>query len=228
MNQNTKLIRLYSRVSRTSVLGPFQRYGLWVQGCPFRCEGCLATATQTFEGGVETEVASLASEILEVSGIEGITISGGEPFAQPAVLARLLAEIRAEKDFGVIVYTGYRLEQLEARSANEVEVREVLAMTDILIDGPYMESLDDGLALRGSSNQRLHQLTDRYALVANDYYGLQERRVEVYLRNDEAMLVGVPSSEALAKWRRLIGEHGTDPGLSSQSSFGWGARNERR
>ena len=197
-------IRLYSVVPSTASLGPGRRFAVWVQGCPFRCSGCLAPDSQPSNLGYDVVIAELADRIVSSSEIEGLTISGGEPFSQPEALAELLERVCAKRDLGVIIYSGYTLESLRRRGARNPAVHRVLARTDILIDGPYIESLDDGRALRGSSNQRVHQLTDRYRSVFDITYCALARKVEVHLGVRGAMLVGVPSRRALEKWNDLI------------------------
>src|SRR5712691_11077886 len=68
-------------LDRCAVLGPGIRAVIWVQGCPLRCAGCLAAETLPFEGGTAMPVDQLASWLTSLSGIEGVTFSGGEPFA---------------------------------------------------------------------------------------------------------------------------------------------------
>lgn len=102
---------------------------------------------------------ALAMEI-KMSRPDGLTISGGEPFLQAEMLSELLRLLKKGMncDVGVIVYTGYTLEELQRMPF----AQGLLEQTDLLIDGPYVQELDDGLSLRGSSNQRVIPLTDRY------------------------------------------------------------------
>ena len=87
----------------TEVLGPYKRYAIWVQGCNKRCKGCIAPGAQPLSGGYSVSVEDLAADILSVSDIEGITISGGEPFLQQEALCELIALVRRKRDIGVIV-----------------------------------------------------------------------------------------------------------------------------
>jgi anaerobic ribonucleoside-triphosphate reductase activating protein len=138
-------------------------------------------------------------EVLAEDGLEGITISGGEPFAQAAALAVLAGRVKAA-GLGVIVYSGYTLGSLRRKSQREDGVRDFLTYIDLLIDGSYVVTKDDGRSLRGSSNQRLHFLTRRYQETAYECYGLPQRHVELHHQDDGLMLVGIPGKKALDKF----------------------------
>ena len=199
-SRDAAVIRLYARVAVTRALGPGRRYALWVQGCPFHCPGCLAPDSLPFDAGERFPVARLANEILAVPGLEGVTISGGEPFAQAPALVALLDRIRPA-GLGIIVYTGYTLAALRRRARRDAATRDLLERIDLLIDGPYMARRDDGGSLRGSANQQVHCLTPRYA-AQRHRYGQPRREVEIHPRDDGLMLVGVPGPSALESLRR--------------------------
>jgi anaerobic ribonucleoside-triphosphate reductase activating protein len=145
----------------------------------------------------------MAQEIIE-SGCEGLTLSGGEPFLQAEALAELVREVQTRRDVGVIVYSGFTLEELRERS----DALALLRKTDILIDGRYVKQLDDGRAYIGSSNQRLHYLTDRYKAEGEKYYSAQKRRAEIRFTADTVTLIGVPSANVLAVWREIKAKNG--------------------
>ncbi len=183
--------------AHTDLLGPYDRFVIWVHGCCFDCEGCLAQNTR-FGAYDEMPVSRLALQII-ASGCEGITVSGGEPFLQAQALARLVSEIREHRDIGVIIYSGFTREELEARP----ECTGLLHQADILIDGRYIRELDDGRAYIGSSNQRLHYLTDRYRESGERYYSASRRRAEIKFSSDRVTLIGVPSAEVLKIWQDI-------------------------
>ena len=195
-------LRLYMHVPRTRTLGPGVRYALWVQGCPFRCPGCLTPDALSSDGGHPVPIDALAEDILATDGIEGLTLTGGEPFAQAEPLAALIRRVRDPRDLGVIVYSGYRLETLRRLSGQPsgAGIAALLRETDLLIDGLYVAALDDGRSLRGSANQRAHPLTDRYR-AALDQYGQPRRVVEMHIVEETLQMVGVPGPEMLARWQ---------------------------
>lgn len=185
-------IRISWYNEKTDLLGPFFRFVLWVQGCTRKCPGCIAENMQSFEDGKNVKISELA-EIISSGDTEGITVSGGEPFCQADKLCRLIDEIHIQRpDFGVIVYTGYRYEEL--KSSEIPHVKELLLKTDILIDGEYIRELDDNAGLRGSSNQNAVFLTDRYVSHSEMYTNPSGRRNRIEIQGDELRMTGVPSA----------------------------------
>lgn len=140
------------------VLGPGSRFAVWVQGCPLSCAGCVSPQWIPFEGGEAVEVDVLAERIA-ATAVDGVTISGGEPFAQAAPLARMIAGVRARRDLSVLCYTGHSLAGLRKRG--DAAQRALLSQLDVLIDGPYSARLHGDLRWRGSSNQGVHHLSQR-------------------------------------------------------------------
>jgi anaerobic ribonucleoside-triphosphate reductase activating protein len=104
-------------------------------------------------------VASLAAEVAE-HAVDGLTVSGGEPFAQAPALVELIREVRRRRDLSVCCYTGFTLERLT--QTGDDGQRELLGLTDLLIDGPYVQRRHAALRWRASANQRLHALTPRH------------------------------------------------------------------
>jgi len=141
------------------VLGPGTRYAVWVQGCPLSCRGCVSPQWIPFAGGSRIPVDDLATEIAATAA-DGLTVSGGEPFAQAAALVRLVSRIRGRRDLSVMAYTGYTLGFL-TRHGSPAQ-RQLVRMLDLLVDGPYVEERHGDLRWRGSGNQRIHLLSRRH------------------------------------------------------------------
>ena len=165
------ILHIARRSARCTVLGPGVRAVLWVQGCPFRCRGCVAPETLPFVGGTPEQVDALAAELCMLPDIEGITISGGEPFAQAPALCALIDSIHERRpDLTFMSYTGYRIEQLQGRGTNAQ--KNLLNKVDILVDGPYLRERHTDLRWRGSSNQRILFLSSRYRQLAETVHEL--------------------------------------------------------
>lgn len=143
-----------------SVLGPGLRGVLWVQGCRRRCPGCVAPEMQPPDGGAEISVDELADLYLNAPNLEGITFSGGEPMEQAEALAELVLKIRETKDFSFFCFTGFLLEDL-IQSGTPAQ-KQLISLLDVLVDGPFVQEEYANLLWRGSANQHVHFLSDRY------------------------------------------------------------------
>lgn len=134
---------------------------LWMQGCPHHCKGCHNPETWDFEGGKEIEINDLVKQIISSISENGIirnfSILGGEPLAPQNIenTYYILNEVKkAYPEIKVYLWTGYTYEKIKK------EAKKIFKLVDVLIDGPYIESLRDlTLKLRGSSNQRVIKLS---------------------------------------------------------------------
>jgi len=192
------LLNLAAFHPNAHVLGPGNRAAIWVQGCPFNCKGCIAPDWIPDKLATLVDPLILADTILKLPHLGGITISGGEPMTQAEPLFRLVERIRYINDLNVIIFSGYRYENLVDAPPGPF-VHKLLENIDVLIDGLYIERLNNGKGLRGSTNQRFIHLTDR--LKDYDFENIP-RKVEVHLSDGEAFLVGVPDSKVLNAFQR--------------------------
>jgi anaerobic ribonucleoside-triphosphate reductase activating protein len=195
------VLSLAQTVPVTEAEGPGLRFALWFQGCPLRCPGCCNPEMLPFIGGTERTVGEVLAEISDAHrshGIEGITLLGGEPLAHAAGAAVLARETR-HLGLTVMVFTGYTFEQ--ARELSDSAVADLLVHTDILVDGPYVRELPDTRRRWiGSTNQRIHFLSDRYR--ADDPCWRQANTLEIRLRGGELSVNGFPARSAVGLWRR--------------------------
>lgn len=147
----------------TEAEGPGRRAALWVQGCDKRCPGCCNPGFLPLVERELTPVPALLAQLLRAQqrhGLEGLTLLGGEPMLQAQGLAELARGAQAA-GLSVMVFTGYTLEELAARSP--LGYRALLHATDVLVDGPYERSQpDETRRWIGSRNQRVHYLSARY------------------------------------------------------------------
>ncbi|MFT4301318.1 MAG: anaerobic ribonucleoside-triphosphate reductase activating protein [Desulfovibrio sp.] len=159
-------MRLSGIVDESIVDGPGLRYVLFTQGCPHHCKGCHNPQTHSFDGGFVFTAEEALKQFGENPLLAGVTLSGGEPFAQAAPLCAVAQGVRS-RGKTVITYTGYTFEDLWQRAQNDPWTARLLELTDLLIDGPYLEEFRDlELLFRGSSNQRLLHREDRDSLAA--------------------------------------------------------------
>jgi anaerobic ribonucleoside-triphosphate reductase activating protein len=204
-------------------LGPGVRAGVWVQGCDIGCAGCLIEESWAPQAGARMTVGELVDWVLALAGIEGLTLSGGEPMQQAGALAALVERVRARRDIGLVCYTGYTLEHLERRGTPAQ--RALLSQVDLLIDGPYVESRHGNLLWRGSANQRLRALTPRYGAYGALEGSPADRSAGVEMTGDpgEVGFIGVPPHPNFRQiWERALLDAGVEisPAPKSASEEG--------
>ena len=139
------------------------RVTLFVSGCTHHCKNCFNPETWDFNYGKPFDKATEDEliEALRPSYIKGLTLLGGEPM-EPRNQERLLPLLkRVRKEFGntknIWSYTGFVLDKnLKLGRAHCEYTDELLRQLDVLVDGPFVESLKNiSLKFRGSSNQRI-------------------------------------------------------------------------
>lgn len=188
-----------------TVLGPGTRAGIWVQGCMLACPGCLAR--DTWEPAADRAVA--VEDILRwldslPRPLDGITISGGEPFQQQGITA-LVSAIDAWRDrsvLDVLVYTGYAWSRIARQT-------EILRHCDAVITGRFVQGRNTGeTPLRGSANQRIVPLSElgrsRYADPS------EQRELQVSADGGQLRLIGIPGPGVLDRLTGDLREAGLD------------------
>jgi anaerobic ribonucleoside-triphosphate reductase activating protein len=194
------------------VLGPGERSIIWFHGCSRRCPHCIA---DTMNDAAEYErilPAELAEWVQNNAGIEGITLSGGEPLQQPIdALAEFLTLVKHGTDLSVLCYTGYLYEDISANG----KYTAILPLIDVLIDGEYRQEEDFGQRWRGSANQRFHFLTDRYRSQQEEWNNAFERQIEMELDiNGKLLISGVPSRDFIRKLTAALQQQNVDVDFS--------------
>ncbi len=192
-------INVAAEIQESVANGPGKRYVIWVQGCPFECPGCFNSEFQPFLPNKLVDIFTLSRRILSVKTIEGVTYTGGEPFMQCEALIKL-NKILIKKGLSIISYTGYTLDELH-RLENPL-VSEFLSQLDILIDGRFLQKYKANLLWRGSNNQNVHFLTDRY----NEYKSKIDSggEIELIVGNDNITYTGILQDEIIKKLNDLI------------------------
>ncbi len=182
----------------TEAEGPGRRFAVWVQGCPLRCRECCNPQMLRFDGGESTSVDDLVAHAIathESKGLDGVSLLGGEPFAQAPGCAAFAKAVRA-KGLDVMVYSGFTLAELEdKRLRGEPGVGELLDACDLLVDGRYeRDQPERERRWIGSTNQVMHFLSDRYR--PDDPRLRAKNTVEIRLRKGELVVNGWPALAA--------------------------------
>ena len=145
-------LRIAGIVQDSIVDGPGFRMTVFTQGCPHHCSGCHNPQTHDFAGGREEDTAEILRQMGENPLLDGVTISGGEPFCQPEACTEIAKGTHAA-GLNVWCYTGYTIEEL---LSGKGEWKKLLEEIDVLVDGRFvLEKRTLECKWRGSSNQRL-------------------------------------------------------------------------
>lgn len=139
-------MRIAGTLSCSFINGYGTRYVIFVQGCAHKCKGCHNPRTWDFNGGYEVDIKQLVDDILKRKKyLDGVTLSGGDPFYQQEECVALLKMLPPE--LNIWIYTGFKYE--------EIEHTELAKMADVIVDGPYIKERHCEGQLYGSDNQRI-------------------------------------------------------------------------
>lgn len=145
-------IRVAGLVNDSIVDGPGFRFTVFTQGCPHACPGCHNPQTHDFSAGTDSETDDILAQIRKNPLLDGVTLSGGEPFCQSKACAEIARNAR-KLGLNIWSYSGYTFEELVS---GKEEWRELLQELDVLVDGRFeLEKRTLECRFRGSWNQRL-------------------------------------------------------------------------
>lgn len=196
-----------------TALGPGRRIGLWMQGCSIHCPGCVSQDTWPSDPEKTIAVRDVLAWCKRVAAdrLDGVTISGGEPFDQAAGLRALLEGLHAwrasaQLGFDILCYSGYALKALEQRHA------KLLALLDAIIPEPYVDGLPQGNVWRGSSNQPLVPLSERgrarYSTFVDKTATDVGKRMQAAVEGGRVWLIGIPGRGDMAAVEALCASRG--------------------
>lgn len=150
-------LRISNVVTESIVDGEGLRYVVFTQGCFHGCVGCHNKHTQKIAGGYSIDLDELFDDIMKHDYIDGITISGGEPFLHADKLLILVKRLK-EANKNIWIYSGHTFEELLDWGDTYCH-RSLMELCDVLVDGEYVEAERDlALQFMGSRNQRIIDL----------------------------------------------------------------------
>jgi len=191
-------LRIARLMSPVTVLGPGRRAVLWVQGCGLGCPGCASTDTWDPDGGAEVavvEVADRIEELIERDGLDGLTLTGGEPPDQPEPLRRLVDLLRTtHPDLDVLLFTG------RTHGAARHRARPLLERVDCVVAGPYRRELRAVDGLVASANQTVHFASDGARERYRAWLASTTASLQVCVSEGEIQLVGLPRAGDLERF----------------------------
>jgi anaerobic ribonucleoside-triphosphate reductase activating protein len=196
-----------------TTLGPGVRAGIWVQGCTIGCRGCASQDTWAPDDDLLVDVDEVVRWLGGLHPLDGVTVTGGEPFQQVEGLTALLRAVRrwaaaTGRALDVLVYSGYAYSTLRRRRGADA----ALDLCDAVITGPYVDRLNPGGRWRGSANQQLIVLTElgRERIGAEDELTTAQAtpRLQVADDGERTWLVGIPGRGDLARLETSLAERG--------------------
>ena len=190
------------------VLGPGKRLGIWLSGCERRCVGCSNPELWHPLPEHRTTVPSVLAMIQSIAGehrIDGVTITGGEPFLQAEELDELLQAMRSLCT-DILIYSGYRLEELRLQATTGI--LSILSSIAVLVDGVYIEERNTGAILCGSDNQRVHILNPSYRELYEDYLRQEKNRIQNFSTRDGIISVGIHEPGFREDFEQRLPQHG--------------------
>ena len=196
-----------------TALGFGRRAGIWFQGCSIECPGCCARDTWRQDDERLTSLEGLLEwfDARNSEGLDGVTITGGEPFDQPAALTSLLRHLNRRRSngnpFDILVYSGY-----QRKRVIEIMGGSLVGM-DALISAPYVHTRPSA-PLRGSDNQEITGVTE---LGVRRYGNLAKRQstLQISVAHDELTLLGIPERGDLLLLEKKLEQKGIEFGKTS-------------
>ena len=203
-----------------TALGPGQRLGIWFQGCSIGCKGCISRDTWPPKDSRDIDIEDLFQKCTSLTRgeLDGITISGGEPFEQPEGLHRLVQRFVRWREakrlhFDILCYSGMSMRRLRQKFP------DTLSFIDALIAGPFVEDQAPGGAWAGSGGQQLVILSQ----IGNAIYTKQvlesavaRPTLQVSVDEQHIWYIGVPRPGDMRKLETAAARMGID-----QSNVSW-------
>ena len=175
-----------------STLGPGERLVIWTIGCSKHCYKCANPELWQTDPNKDIDVCGLVKNIRQAAGvhiIDGVTVTGGDPLEQIGELNKLLPLLREITD-DVLVYTGYTIEEAKM-ILSKSEWDAMKKNTSVLIDGAYIDDLNDNICvLRGSSNQNIIYFDESKKKIYEAYLK-KGRMVQNVFYNEKMISVGI-------------------------------------
>lgn len=178
--------------SGITTLGPGERLVIWVNGCNRRCKNCVSPELQAFDARNEQNVTEFLDSF-DLNHVDGVTVSGGEPFEQAHDLLLAVRHLKKRGINDILIYSGYTYAELRAK--RDPVVDEILSEIAVLIDGPYVDDLnDDSGNLKGSANQNVIFLNPSYEEKYAKYYK-DDREMQEFSIGNYVLAVGIPTKD---------------------------------
>ncbi|HGG60268.1 MAG TPA: radical SAM protein [Gammaproteobacteria bacterium] len=199
-----------------TTLGHGERIGIWFQGCTIHCKDCCSHDTWAVDPDKLITIERLIDWVAgqPLSRIDGLTISGGEPFDQADSLQEVIEQLRSlfsesTKPIDILVYSGYPWRRIQEKHAT------ILKHIDALISEPFVASRPVDW-LRGSSNQTIHCLTPLGRQRYGDSRSIpNSKSLQLCYDGNAIWMIGIPQRGDLDELRRILMKSGISLGKLS-------------
>jgi anaerobic ribonucleoside-triphosphate reductase activating protein len=179
-------------------LGIGKRIALWTSGCSKRCPNCVSPEMWAPDPRKNIPVSQLVKAIRGIiaeNQVDGLTISGGDPLEQAEEVLELIAQLHGLLP-DILLYTGFTLQELQELLTAE-QFRRLKANTGVLIDGRYIDALNDNRSpLIGSTNQVIHYFDESLRPEYEAWHRANKRRVQNIYWENRFLSVGIHNKEA--------------------------------
>jgi anaerobic ribonucleoside-triphosphate reductase activating protein len=156
------VIQLHGFEPYSEANGPGKRAVIWFQGCTLNCAGCYNSDTHPVIARPH-RVSELVSQLAALPDIEGVTLSGGEPFQQLPGMLALLTAIKTElPHLSVVIFTGYSSNEWLQLLPQDDDFCTMMDAVDVVIAGRYNQLQRRAKGLRASANKQFQFLSARY------------------------------------------------------------------
>jgi len=191
------MLNIHDIIKKSRVNGHGTRYTIWVQGCDRRCPECFNPGTHSHNPNKVIDVRALIQDVLNTPGIDGITLSGGEPLLQAKELS-ILAKAVQGAGLTVMIFTGY------SKMPSNPDVQKLLRYTDMVIAGKFDPTKPSKVPLIGSSNQRVIR-PNNSKRIPNPLTDTTIPRSEVQRDGKKLRLIGFPTKEEAESFKARFG-----------------------
>ena len=173
-------------------LGPGKRIVIWFAGCSKKCRNCANPELWHKENKQKISINSvkrILEKTIKENEVDGVTLTGGDPLEQDIKqIIELVEFIKELKNIDILLYTGYLRKEIK----KDKNLEKVLNKIDVLIDGRYIEGLNDNsVILRGSSNQKIYYLSEQKKEIYINYMKEYGRKVQNIYCNGKLISVGI-------------------------------------
>jgi len=200
MEEFVNIIKYESHLKRINIgriiypitgLGKGNRLGIWVRGCNLGCEECMSKDLWEFDDKSYMTIQDIYNTILKYkTKIDGVTISGGEPFLQIKELIILIQLIKKNITNDIIIYSGFNKKELKELFLNDYI--KLKSLVSVIITGRYEMNLNHSIGLAGSINQEYIICDNNYDL---NYLKNYKRKIDIVSINKTLILIGILNNE---------------------------------